>query len=754
MSTELFSEPPGEAQTLLGVLASITYRNEDNGYTIARFEREGDDHPITIVGVMPGVEQGDTLALRGKWKVHPRYGEQVEVQRCEVRPPTGRNGLVRYLGSGRIRGVGPKTAEKIVDALGLDVLERLRENPALLVTVPGISKAKAAVISHQLAEQEEAAAALVFLQEYGLGPAHAQRVYKHYGVRTVEVVRENPYRLADEVFGVGFRLADGVARSMGHELDSAFRLAAGLKYLLGRASLEGHVGLPVEELVQRAAPFLSVHEHDLEAVLEACVGDGRLIEDGLVYHPELWNAEVTVGDHVRRLLEAGEPLIEIPPENAVTWAEEVNRLELAADQHQALITALGSSMSVITGGPGVGKTTIVRCLIEVLVKQDRRVALAAPTGRAARRLAQATGREASTLHRLLGITPATIGFRLEREEPLPIDVLVVDETSMVDVSLMAAVTQALPEGAGVVLVGDVDQLPSVGPGAVLADFIASGVVPVARLTTIFRQAAHSGIVRVAHELNAGQRPEFDPGPDGQAFFIERDDPAGVVDALRTMVVERIPRRFGLDAKTEVQVITPMHAGPLGTTALNDMLREALNPADSRRGEITRYGRTFREGDKVMQVRNNYDLNVFNGDIGILQTISEEHDLVWIEFEGRRVEYGIDALDQLEPAYAITCHKSQGSEFPAVVFPLVSGHAVMLKRNLVYTAFTRAKQVLVAVGEQRALGRATTSIGSGDRHSRLAERLRGTAVGELSSTPERHPDPLPPDAWQPDEVHPD
>jgi exodeoxyribonuclease V alpha subunit len=717
--------------SLRGTLASITFRNEDNGYTVARVDLDDEPRPVTVVGPMPGVVEGDTLALSGRWIEHPSYGRQLEVERCELRLPSGRSGLVKFLGGGRIHGVGPRTAERIVDALGLDVLDRLERNPELLATVHGVSRAKAAAILGQLAEQRAAAAAFVFLQEHGLGPGQAQRVFRAYGERTVERVRENPWRLADEIWGIGFRTADDLARSLGHEADSAFRIAAGLAYLLSRAALEGHVGLPVETLVERAVPFLDVDLQLVEHVLVERLRAGDLVEDGLVYLPDLLAAERQVADGVRRLLghaghagHAHAPLVDLAPEAAVRYAEQRTRLRLADDQRRALAVVLGARVSVLTGGPGVGKTTIVRCLLDVLDGQGLRVALAAPTGRAARRLGQATGAEASTLHRLLGIQPGGTTVLRARPEPLDADVLVVDETSMVDIALMAAVVAALPASTGLVLVGDVDQLPSVGPGSVLRAFIESGVVPVARLSTIFRQAAHSGIVRVAHEINAGELPRFDEDPDGQAFFVERADAPGALTAILQLVLERIPQRFGLHPLRDVQVLTPMHGGPLGTVALNEALREALNPAAPDRPELSRFGRLFRSGDKVMQVRNNYELNVFNGDIGQIVELDLERGNVVVDFEGRRVTYALDAVAELEPAFAITCHKSQGSEFPAVVLPIVPAHHVMLRRNLVYTAFTRARRVLVSVGSVRALHSAVANADAGRRHSRLAERLRG------------------------------
>ena len=713
-------------EELSGTLLSITFRNEDNGYTVGRVEVEGARDPLTVVGPMPGVEIGDTLRLVGRHVTHPSFGRQFEVRRCELRPPSGRLGLVRFLGGGRIKGVGPKTAEKIVDALGLDVLDRLRAEPRLLETVPGLSRARAEAILGQLEEQRAAAGALVFLADHGLGPALAQRVWKRYGERTVELVRANPYRLADEVAGIGFRVADGLAAQLGLDPESDFRIACGLRWLLGQAAAQGHCGLPAEELVRHAAEFLGVDEARAESVLVERLSAGELVEDGLVYRPELLLAEKLVALHLLRRIDEGEPVLRLPPGEAARQAAESSGFELADDQRRALDVLLGSPVAVLTGGPGVGKTTIVRCLVDLLRRHDRRFALAAPTGRAARRLAEATGSEASTLHRLLGLLPGETGLRALRDEPLDVDVLVVDEVSMVDVELMSEVCQALPPGAGLLLVGDADQLPSVGPGEVLRALVGSGAVPVARLTTIFRQAGNSGIVRVAHELNAGEVPRFDEGPGGEAFFVEREEPAAVLETLLGLVSERIPKRFGLLPLRDVQVVTPMHGGPLGTVALNDALREALNPPGEGRPELRRFGRLFRLGDKVMQVRNNYDVDVFNGDIGTIARLDEDDGVVHVRFDDRLVEYALDALDQLEPAFAITCHKSQGSEFPAVVMPIVTAHAIMLRRNLVYTAFTRARRVLCAVGQSRALRMAAASPGAGHRHGRLAERLRGEA----------------------------
>jgi len=711
---------------LSGCLSGITFRNDDNGYTVARFESDEHSTPLVLVGSMPGVEVGDTLLVKGEWIEHPHYGTQVQVTSCEVRLPSGRVGLVKFLGGGRIKGVGPKTAEKIVDSLGLDVLQRLERNPELLATVSGISRAKSSAIMNQLEELKESSAALIFLQDHGLGPAHALRVFKKYGTDTVEAVRANPYRLAEEVFSIGFRTADSVARSLGHEADSTFRIAAGLSYLLGRAALDGHVGLPIEMVVEKTAPFLELDEQPVEAELRACLSDGRLVEDGLIYRPDLREAEVQVASHVDRLLNTGSLATDLDADAAARWAEERSGIELSQDQKDAIRVALENKLSVITGGPGVGKTTLVRCLVDLFKEQARDVSLAAPTGRAARRLAEATVSDASTLHRLLGITPMSIGYRREREEPLEVDVLIIDEMSMVDIALMAAVLEALPDTATLVLVGDVDQLPSVGPGEVLRAFIDSGTVPVARLATVFRQAEHSGIVRVAHEVNEGQMPEFDQHADGQAFFVERDEPRAAIEALSALITQRIPKRFGLHPLRDVQVLTPMHRGPVGTQALNEALREVLNPKGRGKVELQRFGRTFREGDKLMQVRNNYDLDVFNGDIGQLVSLDEESNAVVVDFEGRRVEYSLDQLDQLEAAFAITCHKSQGSEFPAVLLPLFSGQFMMLRRNLVYTAFTRAKQVLVVLGESRALQTALGRVDTGTRFGRLAERLRGDA----------------------------
>jgi len=721
-TSEEGQRPEGGLVELRGSLLGITFRNDENGYTVGRLEPEEYGPPIVLVGAMPGVEVGDSLLVRGTWTEHPHYGKQLAVRSCELRLPTGRTGLVKFLGGGRIHGVGPKTAEKIVDALGLDVLERLERNPELLATVPGLSKPKSRAIMAQLHEMRESSAALVFLADHGLGAAHAMRVWKQYGSSTVELVRSNPYRMAEEVFGIGFRTADQVARSLGLAADSPHRIAAGLSWLLGRAALEGHVGLPRELIVTSAAPFLELDEAPIETELAACLADGRLIEDGLVYRPDLLAAERAVAGHVARLL-CGAPAVSLAPEAAVALAERRAHLQLSPDQRRAVGVVLGSKLSVVTGGPGVGKTTLVRCLVDLFQHQGRSVSLAAPTGRAARRLAETSGCEASTLHRLLGLTPVSFQFKSTREEPLPVDVLVIDEMSMVDVALMAATLAALPDAATLVLVGDVDQLPSVGPGEVLRAFIDSGVVPVARLQTVFRQAANSGIVRVAHQVNEGEAPEFDEAATGQAFFVERGDARAAIDAITMLATERIPRRFGLDPLRDVQVLTPMHRGPVGTVALNEALREVLNPRSDARHELSRFGRLYREGDKVMQVKNNYDLDVFNGDIGLLALLDEDGHTAEVDFDGRRVVYGLDQLDQLEPAFAITCHKSQGSEFPAVLMPLFSAQYMMLRRNLVYTAVTRARQVLVLLGEPKALATALQRVDTGTRQHRLTERLR-------------------------------
>lgn len=720
---------------LEGTVALVTYRNERNGYTVAKIETE-DGARETVVGSMPGVEVGDSVRVRGAWTVHASYGRQLDVESCEVRLPTGRRGLVRFLGGGRIKGVGTKTAEAIVDTLGLDALDRIDREPALLASVPGIGPGRATSIAEQLAEQRAASGALVFLQDRGLGAAQSLRVFEAYGAETVQKVRENPYRLADEVFGIGFRTADVLARKLGHEVDSAFRLRAGLRHLLARAGLEGHVGLPSERLVEVGAGFLEVDQQRIESVLHDALRDGELVDDGLVYRPELRDCEVLVAARLRELLERGVSPTDVSPDAAIRIAEERQGVELADDQRDALRVVLSSQVSVITGGPGVGKTTIVRCLVDVLRGQGLAVSLAAPTGRAARRLAEATGVEASTLHRLLGLLPGgPAGLRTVNDEPLVTDVLIVDEVSMVDLPLMSALVAQVPRDAALVLVGDVDQLPPVGPGEVLRDLIRTGAIPVARLTTIFRQSANSGIVRVAHELNDGRVPSFDTGPDGQAFFVERDDPGAALATIEQIVTQRIPKAFGLDPIRDVQVITPIHSGAIGTQALNEALRAALNPARDGVPEIERFGRVFRRGDKVMQVRNNYDLAVFNGDIGRIVDVDDDAGRLDVDFDGRRVEYGLDDVDQLEPAYAITCHKSQGSEFPAVVLPLFRAHYMMLRRNLVYTAFTRAKRVLVTIGQHEALQTAASVPGSGQRHGRLTERLLGRdPASPMADTP--------------------
>jgi len=721
--------PPSGTTTVTGTVARIVYANEENGWTVLRFHTDS-GNPVTAVGTLLGVRAGDRLRLTGRWTTHPKFGEQLEVEGYLPVEPSTREGIRRFLASGRLRGVGPVMAERIVDAFGLQALDVIEHEPERLTEVPGIGPSKAARIVESWKEHRGIYPVMVFLQSHGISPALAVKIHKRFGAAAVETVRENPYVLAEEIHGVGFLTADRIARSLGIEPDAPERLRAGLLYTLRQATLDGHVYLPQERLVEEGARLLGVdpgplpeHVAGLEA-RDAVVVETAGGERG-VFLPWLHAAEVTVAAELTRLVSGTVPS-RLDPEAAVAWFESRSELALDEEQRRALRTALTAPVTVITGGPGTGKTTIVRGLTSVYEAKNLRVLLAAPTGRAAKRLAEATGMPARTIHRLLEYQPAEHAFARHRQRPLDADLLVVDEVSMLDVELAASLLAAVPPRCRVVLVGDADQLPSVGPGQVLADILGSGAVPSVRLERIFRQEHGSLIVANAHRVNHGQLPVLHDGADlADFYFVERRDPAAAASVVIDLVANRIPGRFGLDPVDDVQVLTPVHRGELGVAALNEALQEALNPA----GERLEVGfRSFRRGDKVMQVRNNYDLGVFNGDLGRVRGVDEEEGTLLVDFDGRLVAVPAENLDELTVAYACTIHKSQGSEYPAVVIALHDQHWVMLQRNLLYTGITRGRRLVVIVGTRRALARAVRNADQRRRHTRLALRLRGAGPG--------------------------
>lgn len=717
----------GAPVTVEGTVARIVYQSDDSSYTVLRLEVAGQRQPLTVVGRMFGIREGARVRVVGEPKTHPRFGPQLEASTVNEITPQTAAGIERYLASGLIPGIGPEMARRIVARFGEQTLTLIDEDPGRLGEVAGIGPVRVKKIAAAWSEQRVIREVHVFLQAYGVSPALAAKIYKRYGDDAIDVVKQNPYRLALDVWGVGFKTADRIAQEMNVARDSPLRAVAGLLHVLGELTEEGHCYVPRATLLDASAQVLEVEDR---ALLEGCLAelarDQRLVvedvgqEEPAVFDNELYSAEVRAADRLRAL--AADRQVGLAGAAAAVLLAEVERdlrLELAAQQRQAVLAAVTAPLLVITGGPGVGKTTTLRTLLELLRRLGRRVLLGAPTGRAAKRMTEATGEPAQTLHRLLAYDPRRNVFQRGPEDPLDCDVVCVDESSMVDIRLFAALLDAVPEGARLVLIGDIDQLPSVGPGSVLGDVIASGVAEVVRLTEVFRQAAESRIVAGAHKINHGELPL--PADDGDLYFIERNDPEAALATIRELVAERIPRRFGLDARADLQVLAPMHRGVCGAQNLNTVLQDALNPSGA---ELARGSRRFRAGDRVMQVRNDYDREVWNGDIGRILSVDAERGTVVVDVEGREVPYEAADLDELHLAYACSVHKAQGSEFPAVVIPLLGEHYMMLQRNLLYTALTRARKLAVIVGSRRALTQAVRNDRIRHRHTHLARRLAG------------------------------
>ena len=725
---------PDDAETTLeGTVERVVYSGGDGTFTVARLKLERGGDVVTVVGSLVGVPAGAVLRVSGRFETTQRFGDQFRVTRYTEVAPQTIEGLRRYLGSGLIKGIGPEFASRIVDRFGIETLEILDRDPGRISEVPGIGPSRARAIRTAWSAQREVRKVMVFLQGYGVSPAFAARIYKKYGAAAIARVREDPYRLAFDVWGIGFLSADKLAAALGVARDAPSRAEAGVRHVLDDESGNGHVFVPRPRLVQKAAALLDLPEDSAEAAIDRLAKTGDIALDAsvvddprapAVYEAGLYRAETALAAGMRKLLAAPAPRLEIDEPRALAWYEHEAGIALARQQAEAVKTALAAKVAVITGGPGVGKTTIVRGIVSILRRKGVAVALAAPTGRAAKRLADATGVPASTLHRLLEWRPAEASFARNAARPLEADVLIVDEASMVDVRLGADLVAALPSSARLVLVGDVDQLPSVGPGTVLADVIASGAVPVVRLTEIFRQAAQSLIVVNAHRIHDGDMPEL--GGTGAErdffrdfFFLEEDDPAKAAALIRDLVSTRLPRKYGLQPH-EIQVLSPMHRGELGAGNLNALLQEALTTGAQ---GVERGARNLRIGDKVMQVRNDYDKEVWNGDCGVIERIDTENEALTIRFDDRPVEYGYDELDTVALAYAATVHKSQGSEYAAVVIPIHTQHYVMLQRNLLYTAVTRGKRLVVLVGTRKALSLAVRNADVAARCSGLAARLR-------------------------------
>jgi exodeoxyribonuclease V alpha subunit len=710
--------------TITGTVTRIVYADAESGWCALRLSNE-ERGSFAATGPLLGSREGDELRLTGRWVDHPRFGEQFEADSYIQVAPSTLDGIRRYLGTGRIKGIGPTMAERIVAAFGLETLEILDTQPQRLLEVRGIGPATLRKVRTSWEEQRGIRQIMVFLAGHGIAPGVAIKAFGRYGAAAVDVVRDNPYRLAEEVFGVGFRTADRIARQIGIAPDAPARLRAGLLFTLGESSGEGHVFLPKTKLIDAAAALLEIDIALLEQVFDELEGLGSLVaiprvgHETAVFDPKLEAAEDLVATDLRdRLARRDPPVCHV--QRALEWYQGDAEIELGRRQREALAAAFTDGVLVVTGGPGTGKTTLVRGITRILGAKELRVALAAPTGRAAKRLEQATGTSAKTIHRLLEFNPRERSFGRNRRNPIEADMVVIDEVSMLDITLAAHLLEAIPPECRLVLVGDADQLPSVGPGNVLRDLIASAVVPVVVLDHIFRQAEQSQIVVNAHRINSGRMPISDGADrDSDFFFVARDDPVEAADLAIDLACRRIPRRYRLDPVDDIQVLTPMHRGELGVRRLNKRLQSELTPNAP---ELTVGSRRFRVGDKVMQIRNNYDLEIFNGDIGRIELFDDEESELTVRFDGRPVRIPHDELEDIVPAYACTIHKSQGSEYPAVVIVLHHQHHVMLQRNLLYTAVTRGRRLVVVVGSRRALGRAVSNATQRRRFTLLADRL--------------------------------
>ncbi len=723
-------------EPLSGLVERVTYHNAENGYCVLRVKVRGHKELVTVVGHAASVSPGEHVHASGLWEQHREHGPQFRATFLRSAPPTTLEGIEKYLGSGLIKGIGPVYGRKLAQAFGERVFDVIETQPQRLIEVPGIGPKRIAKITRAWAEQKIVREIMVFLQSHGVSTSRAVRIFKTYGADAIPLVTENPYHLARDIRGIGFKTADTIAERLGIPKDSMIRARAGVSYALLEAVSNGHCGLPEDDLLKLAEELLDIPRPTLVEAILLEVKEGSVVADTVrerrcIFLMHLWHGEREIADRLTVLAE-GEPSWGLMDSGkAVPWVEEKLGIALATSQREAVAKALVSKVLVVTGGPGVGKTTIVRSILKILAAKGVTVALCAPTGRAAKRLSETTGLGAKTIHRLLETNPANGGFKRGAEAPLDCDLLVVDETSMVDVPLMAALLRALPRQAALLLVGDVDQLPSVGAGQVLADIIGSGAVPVARLTEIFRQAAESRIVTNAHRVNAGRMPDLEVPKDGDSdfYFVAADDPEIGARKVVEIVCDRIPRRFGLDAVRDVQVLAPMQRGLLGARGLNLALQEALN-GDGSKPSIEKFGWTYRVGDKVMQIENDYEKEVYNGDIGTIVGLDAEEGELAIDFDGRLIPYPFGELDQVTLAYATTIHKSQGSEYPAVVIPVAMTHYMMLRRNLIYTGITRGKRLVVLVGQKRALALAVRTSDEGCRWSKLRELLFGRTEPSL------------------------
>lgn len=721
--------PPSQPlDGLSGLIERVTFHSEETGFAVLRVKVQGRHDLVTVVGSLPTVTAGEWITAEGRWVRDKDHGLQLKAEYLKCNAPTSREGIEKYLGSGMIKGIGPVYAKKLVGKFGEKIFDIIDHESKRLEEVDGIGPGRRRKIKQAWSEQKVIRDIMVFLHSNGVSTSRAVRIYKTYGDAAIDTVRANPYTLAKDINGIGFKTADTIAEKVGIPRDSVIRASAGLSHVLLEATNSGHCALPTELLVEQTTKLLEVDEEVVREALARLLVNKDVVEEQigehpLVFLPMLQHAEIGIAEKIHKLARIPASYPEVDLEKAIAWCEARTGKQLAPSQRAAIAKALDSRVIVITGGPGVGKTTLINSLLLILRAKKVNCLLCAPTGRAAKRMSEATGLEAKTIHRLLEFSGASGGFMRNEERPLDCDLLVVDETSMVDVPLMHKLLRAVPPKGHLILVGDVDQLPSVGPGMVLSNLIESGVVPVVKLTEIFRQAATSQIITSAHRINEGQMPELETkNADSDFFFIDREEPEAIQATLLQLARDRIPKKLQCNPIRDLQALCPMNRGSLGARELNVLLQNALNPRREGEPAVEKFGWQFRLRDKVIQTENNYDKEVFNGDIGQISAIDPDEREVTIQFEGRDVVYDFGELDEVSLAYAITIHKSQGSEFPAVIVPVAMQQFLLLQRNLIYTGITRGKKMVVLLGQKKALSTAVRNVRTGERFSGLLARL--------------------------------
>jgi exodeoxyribonuclease V alpha subunit len=717
-----------DQQELYGYVERITFQSTDTGYTVLQLKRPKATDCVCVIGFMPDIHPGETIRCFGQWKQHLVYGKQFEVAKHKVEAPADIIGIKKYLGSGLIKGIGPVYAARIVEQFGIDTLNVIDQEPERLLEVGGLGGKRLEKIKQCWVDQKSIREVMVFLQTYGVSPAYAQKIFKSYGDKSIEKVKENPFYLARDIFGIGFKTADTIAGKLGIAKDSPMRIDAGIEFVLSELSSDGHTCYPVGLFLEEAKPMLEVASEQMEARLQMLKSEKRieltdLIHEGqktpFIWMKSLFLAEVGIAREIKRLKQAPSALRQIDTEKAVGWVQEQLKIELAPNQKIAVRNALQDKALIITGGPGTGKSTITNAILTITEKLTGKIFLAAPTGRAAKRMGEITGKKASTLHSLLEFDFKGGGFKRNRQSPLDCDLIIVDEASMIDTFLMYSLLKAIPDKARLILVGDINQLPSVGPGNVLKDMIGSRTLPVSQLHEIFRQAAGSQIITNAHKINNGQIPDLYSSKDSDFFFIECLEAEQVLDTIVKIVVQRLPNKYGFNPISDIQVLAPMKKGVIGTENLNIVLQEILNPKEN---ALFRFGQKFLVGDKVMQIRNNYTKGVYNGDVGIIKEIDMDEEILKIQMDDKEVDYDFADLNEVVLAYAVSVHKYQGSECPCIVMPVHTSHFKLLHRNLLYTGVTRGKKLVVLVGTKKALFIAVKNDEVKNRYTSLRQAL--------------------------------